>query len=265
VHEADTEAERLAKLMSGPAESLASAAPSVPPSVCAIVDRALAFDRSNRYPDAAAMQADVRAARGEVPTSSSLGSTAGSAGTATVVPAGDPTREAATRAEPTAQDPTRRDAPTVAVTVAATVQSASPPPQENLNTERMPGAPAVPAYAPAPAPAPAPLAPGPEPSSPPASLLSSVLAPKNRRYLLIAGGLWLLGVVLVVAAFLVGRDERPDAGAVETPTASEPATTGAPPVTAVPSAAPERPTAPPATHVSPRPPPPPPRSTVHGR
>ncbi|HEY6459591.1 MAG TPA: serine/threonine-protein kinase, partial [Polyangiaceae bacterium] len=45
VHEADTEAERLAKLVSGPAPLLGSVAPAVPAAVCDVVDRALQVDR----------------------------------------------------------------------------------------------------------------------------------------------------------------------------------------------------------------------------
>ncbi len=72
VHEADTEAERFVKVVSEPAPPLASIAPGVPAQVCAVVDRALAFDRDRRYPDAATMQADVRAiARGEAPSHAS--------------------------------------------------------------------------------------------------------------------------------------------------------------------------------------------------
>jgi len=35
----------------------------VPPVVCAVVDRALAFNKSERYPDAATMRFDVYALR----------------------------------------------------------------------------------------------------------------------------------------------------------------------------------------------------------
>jgi serine/threonine-protein kinase len=45
------------------APPLATVAPSLPPSVCAIVDRALAFDKAQRYPDAPTMRADLRAVR----------------------------------------------------------------------------------------------------------------------------------------------------------------------------------------------------------
>src|SRR5262249_53540839 len=41
------------------APALASVAPTMPPAVCAIVDRALAFDKAHRYPDAPTMKADV--------------------------------------------------------------------------------------------------------------------------------------------------------------------------------------------------------------
>jgi serine/threonine-protein kinase len=68
VHEADTQVELLMKLVTEPAVPLASVAPAIPAPICAVVDRALAFERNARYPDAAAMQADVRAAmRGEMP------------------------------------------------------------------------------------------------------------------------------------------------------------------------------------------------------
>ena len=260
VHEADTEAERLAKLMSGTAEPLASVAPRVPPSVCAIVDRALAFDRANRYPDAASMQAEVRAARSEVPTSSSIG-------TAPVVKAPEPTevtattREATTRADgPSDEDATKRDA--------TTVRSESPPAREILKTERMPGAPAFPAPSLPPAAAPERLPasvpgnlPVPEPARPhaaaPAGALASVTAPKNRRLVLLVAGLWLLGILLLVVAFLV--QDRPDAGASESPAASDssPALAAPPPqettTVAAPTHAPLHP-----------PPPPPPRGKGHG-
>jgi len=210
VHEADTEAERLAKLMSGSAEPLAAVAPRVPPAVCAIVDRALAFDRANRYPDALAMQVDVRAARGEAPTSSSLGS-------GPAVPSGDPTavtrptEEAVTRAEGVpASDATTRDA--------ATLRSDRPPAVENLKTERMPGAPALPGVSPAAAPEPA-------PERGPAR--AAAAAPRNLRFILIAAGLFLLGILLLVGAFVLGA--RSDAPPVEAPAASDSAAANAPP------------------------------------
>jgi serine/threonine-protein kinase len=45
------------------APSLATVAPHVPPKVCAVVDRALAFQKNERYPDATTMRFDVHALR----------------------------------------------------------------------------------------------------------------------------------------------------------------------------------------------------------
>jgi serine/threonine protein kinase len=68
VHEEPSDAELLMAMASKPAPALASVAPSVPPEVCAVVDLALAFSKEARYPDARAMQGDVRALRrGEPP------------------------------------------------------------------------------------------------------------------------------------------------------------------------------------------------------
>ena len=70
VHEAENDLELLKKMATEPAPPLASAAKNAPPALCAIVDRALRFSREQRYPDAAAMQADVRALlRGASPPS----------------------------------------------------------------------------------------------------------------------------------------------------------------------------------------------------
>jgi serine/threonine protein kinase len=52
-----------------PPPPLASVAPAVPPHVCAVVDRALAFERAQRYADAATMRADCLALKaGRPPT-----------------------------------------------------------------------------------------------------------------------------------------------------------------------------------------------------
>jgi serine/threonine protein kinase len=68
VHDAASEAERVMKVLGEPAPSLASVVPSIPPDVALVVDRALAYDRNDRYPDAATMKADVDALiRGERP------------------------------------------------------------------------------------------------------------------------------------------------------------------------------------------------------
>jgi serine/threonine-protein kinase len=61
IHEAGSDSELIIKMATLPAPPLASIAPETPPSVCAIVDRALAFERDERYPSATAMRHDVRA------------------------------------------------------------------------------------------------------------------------------------------------------------------------------------------------------------
>jgi eukaryotic-like serine/threonine-protein kinase len=63
VHEAASEVELLMAMASRPAPPLAQVAPDVPPDVTQIVDLALAFSKTARYPDARTMQADVRAVR----------------------------------------------------------------------------------------------------------------------------------------------------------------------------------------------------------
>ena len=63
VHEAPTEADLATMMLTEPAPPLDSVAPATPETVCMVVDRALAFDRQRRYPDARSMQQDVRAAR----------------------------------------------------------------------------------------------------------------------------------------------------------------------------------------------------------
>jgi len=63
VHEAETEAMVLIKMATEPAPKLASVAPGAPPRLCLVVDRALRFQREQRYPDAITMQRDVQALR----------------------------------------------------------------------------------------------------------------------------------------------------------------------------------------------------------
>ncbi|HEX9294740.1 MAG TPA: serine/threonine-protein kinase, partial [Polyangiaceae bacterium] len=63
IHEGRSDAELLVKMATLPAPPLASVAPAAPADVCAIVDRALAFDREARYPSVEAMQKDVRVAQ----------------------------------------------------------------------------------------------------------------------------------------------------------------------------------------------------------
>ncbi len=75
-HQADSEVELLMKVMTEPAPRLATVLPELRADVARIVDRALAFDRDARYPDARSMQTDVRAARGEASASAPIASLA---------------------------------------------------------------------------------------------------------------------------------------------------------------------------------------------
>ncbi|MCU0689858.1 MAG: protein kinase [Polyangiaceae bacterium] len=69
LHEGKTDADLFIKMATMQAPSLATVAPNVPAHVCLVVDRALAFHRDQRYPDARTMQQDIRALmRGEPPT-----------------------------------------------------------------------------------------------------------------------------------------------------------------------------------------------------
>ena len=62
VHEAQSGTEQLVYSATRPARSLASVVAGVPPSVVAIIDRALSFEKTQRWPDARNMQGAVRAA-----------------------------------------------------------------------------------------------------------------------------------------------------------------------------------------------------------
>jgi serine/threonine-protein kinase len=62
VHEAETETERLALTISQPARSLGTVAPRLPSSLIALVDRALLYNREERWLDAREMRNAVRRA-----------------------------------------------------------------------------------------------------------------------------------------------------------------------------------------------------------
>ncbi len=62
VHEAGTGNEQLIRSATMPARSVATVTAGLPRSVIALVDRALAFERDHRWPDAATMQESVRGA-----------------------------------------------------------------------------------------------------------------------------------------------------------------------------------------------------------
>jgi serine/threonine-protein kinase len=76
VHEGATAMDRMIAAASIPVRSLREVAPHVPPNVVAIVDRALAYRRDDRWPNAATMQGALQAARIAIhePTRSSTSS-----------------------------------------------------------------------------------------------------------------------------------------------------------------------------------------------
>jgi serine/threonine-protein kinase len=103
VHDADSQANLVMRVIAHGAPKLQSVIPNVPPAIAQMIDRSLAFEPEDRYPDAATMLADVRAVLGgnappyastappipERPTESSLfdgGGSTESKAKATVVP-----------------------------------------------------------------------------------------------------------------------------------------------------------------------------------
>jgi serine/threonine protein kinase len=74
VHEADTMNEVLLGAMTRHAGSLALACPGLSPDVCRIVDRALRFEKADRWESASAMQEAIRAVRDLVPPSRAVAS-----------------------------------------------------------------------------------------------------------------------------------------------------------------------------------------------
>lgn len=62
VHNGRTTNEQLLSAMSSRAASIASAAPGISPFVAEVIDRSLAYEKADRYPDARAMQDAVRRA-----------------------------------------------------------------------------------------------------------------------------------------------------------------------------------------------------------
>ncbi|XXX75185.1 protein kinase [Sorangium sp. So ce134] len=112
IHEARTESELLVKMATMAAPALASVAPEAPPGLCALVDRALAFDRDRRYPDARTMQADMRALlRGEPPPFASARLAAGDSPSAGAPQPSPMLVAAAASVEAQAEPPPRPAAP----------------------------------------------------------------------------------------------------------------------------------------------------------
>lgn len=73
IHEEDDPVRLVVRMSNEPAPPIRTVCDSISDEVANIIDRALAFKREDRYPDAAAMRADVQAARDvELPSSTRL-------------------------------------------------------------------------------------------------------------------------------------------------------------------------------------------------
>ena len=136
IHEVNSDADMLIAMATLPAPPLSSVARDAPKPVCDIVDRALAFLQSRRYPDAQTMQEDVRAVlRGVEPPYASALLAKGSVPWLThepTMPPPEPTVSetgAVRRVEPTALDMPAVPLPDVASALAPTA-AASPPMNE---------------------------------------------------------------------------------------------------------------------------------------
>jgi eukaryotic-like serine/threonine-protein kinase len=124
VHEGDNGAQLMIRAATAPARSLVSVAPAMPPAIAQVVDRALAFKKSERWASAAAMRDALleasRAMFGEAPSKVTLAAQVPPADVA----ASGPTSSAAAATAPTGIAPTMK-AP--AVTPIATAPSPRAP------------------------------------------------------------------------------------------------------------------------------------------
>jgi serine/threonine-protein kinase len=124
-HAASSDVELMMKVLTDPAPRIASVMKEVRQDVAKIVDRALAFDRDARFPDARAMQTEVRAARAskdapmaepiapppgsEAPTRTPMNMSVPAAVAPISVPSADPPKAGRREGEPIA--PTMHAAP----------------------------------------------------------------------------------------------------------------------------------------------------------
>jgi eukaryotic-like serine/threonine-protein kinase len=203
VHEAETANEQLLQAMTKPAPPLAEVAPEVPPRAAELIDRALRFDKSERWTDARQMQAALReiyqelagepiqdAVRLNVPVVRASRSVRPDAPTLAASDSGadhrlTTTRPVSDRADATAPPAPRRRGVVVAAAAAAALLlligwraiSGDPEqPMEASSAEPVAAAtaPAPPARDPAPVPSPEPA-----PAAPPSASASTVPAPPS--------------------------------------------------------------------------------------
>jgi eukaryotic-like serine/threonine-protein kinase len=125
VHEGSTESELLIKMATQPAPALRTVAPSVSPEVCAIVDRALAFDLSRRYPTARAMREDIERVLGPNATPSAYPSVSIRADVSSAVRVDAPTMAAPASSQPPMAAPASSQATQAPIVMPAPPQSAA--------------------------------------------------------------------------------------------------------------------------------------------
>jgi serine/threonine protein kinase len=134
IHEEENVVLLVGKMANEPAPPIRSIAPSVSERVAAIIDRALAFRREDRYPNAAAMRADVQAARDVIEPESIRTEARPMAATAAAIPVAL-AKAAATAPKPaekalTAEkaDKTEKPEPTIALSESDLDASPAPAP-----------------------------------------------------------------------------------------------------------------------------------------
>jgi len=220
VHEEPSEAEMLVAMATKSAPPLATVAPNVPPAVCSIVDRALAFSQADRYPDAATMQLDVREVLSGRPPPFATSAPEARFERGVTLPEsirGGVSRDDPTVAARAPEEPTRAlgpsDGPTLASAAEPVLKPASVPPPSFIGSSAMGAMQVAEAQA-----ASAALV-----TESPAPATSVEARPKQRSggaVFLLAGGALVLtlfvvaiGAVLVIAPWSKSGDSAPSASA----------------------------------------------------
>jgi serine/threonine-protein kinase len=217
LHDANTEAHLLIKMATESVAPLASVAPHLPREVCLIVDRALAFQVAQRYPDARTMQSDVRdVLRGEPPRAAIAFLNTGEFAS---IAASEPTSTPAVSIR-AAGPPVSGDAPTMMAIVAPAA------PMDPRSIAQPP--PSWPAAQPLPETI---FRPPPAESSGAAAVATAPTSngPSTQTLLIVAGaaGLFLLLGIGLLVALIGGRDAGADADATGASTAGPRAGHGA--------------------------------------
>jgi eukaryotic-like serine/threonine-protein kinase len=247
-HEGSSDLELMAKMGMQPAPPLRTIAVGAPYEVALIVDRALAFDREHRYPDARTMQEDVRAVRrGAPPPTATRMAFDDPLSNTEVGPLGEAAAAAGPDGVPRSQQPTATSAPRAggaAVTNVEAPPSSYAPTHLYMSAGFLPGGPAP--SAPVPVrehPPSAPLAPAPPSRGPrpgpgesernprphPASIRDARVLGRRLPppWVLIAAGSVLLAIA-IFGTWCALSDDEPEETAAPDPTPTARATTPRP-------------------------------------